>query len=224
MIGIIDYKMGNLRSVQKAFEAVGAKAEILKKPGDIGGIDRLVLPGVGAFGDGVAHLKEQGWVESMREFIDSGGPFLGICLGLQMLFDGSQEDAVGGELVKGLGVLAGEVLRFRVDEGAIEDRLKVPHMGWNAIAWERDDPLFAGLEQGVEVYFVHGYYAKPADGGGAGGGAGGGEGNSVVTSARCDYGESFCASVWRENVWATQFHPEKSQGVGLAMLRNFAGI
>ena len=211
MIGIIDYKMGNLRSVQKAFEEVGAQAEILNKPDDIVGVDHLVLPGVGAFGDGVDHLQKQGWVQPMKEFIDSGKPFLGICLGLQMLFGGSQEDAQGDVLVKGLEILDGEVLRFRVDDGPIEDRLKVPHMGWNTITWQREDPLFAGLQQDAAVYFVHGFYAKPDDVAG-------------VASAMCDYGQPFCASVWRDNVWATQFHPEKSQKVGLTMLRNFAGF
>ncbi len=212
MIGIIDYAMGNLRSVQKAFEHVGAQAVILSSATQVSDVDKLVLPGVGAFADGMSHLRSGGWVEAIRGYIGGGKPFLGICLGLELLFDGSQEDAGDGELVEGLGVLPGPVVRFSNDapDGS---RLKVPHMGWNTIEWQRDDPLLRGLSQGDAVYFVHSYYAQPTV-----------TDQAPVISATADYGIQFCASVWRENVWATQFHPEKSQRVGLNILRNFVSI
>lgn len=207
-IGIIDYGMGNLRSVQKALQSVGADAVVLTDPTDQ--VDRLILPGVGAFADGMANLTARGWVEPIRRFIDSGRPFLGICLGLQLLFDGSQEDAVGGHPVPGLGLLPGQVVQFVPQNVQGKPRLKVPHMGWNAVSWQRSDPLLAGLTSGVGVYFVHGYYALPGD-------------DSVISST-CDYGIKFCASIWRKNIWATQFHPEKSQAVGLQMLANFSSM
>lgn len=212
MIGIVDYGVGNLRSVQKALEQVGAPAAILASPDHLKNIDRLILPGVGAYGDGMAMLAQRGWVDSVRSFVQSGRPFLGICLGLQLLFEGSEEDAAqGASLVPGLDILPGAVVRFREEQAA--PRLKVPHMGWNSLAWKRDDPLFRGLNQGDAVYFVHSFYAKPTESPG-----------EPVTSATCDYGGPFCASIWRGNVWATQFHPEKSQRVGLRILSNFATI
>jgi glutamine amidotransferase len=141
---------------------------------------------------------------------------LGICLGLQLLFEGSEEDAPSVEQpVPGLAVLPGDVVRFQCDK--TEPRLKVPHMGWNAIRWQRDDPLFAGLEQDAYVYFVHSYYVIP-------GVPEGGDLDESVASADCDYGGPFCASVRKDNLWATQFHPEKSQRVGLKMLENFTGF
>ncbi len=213
MIGIIDYAMGNLRSVQKAFEHVGTRASILASPDDVSGIDRLVLPGVGAFADGMEHLTRLSWVDVIRDFIDSGKPFLGICLGMQLLFDGSQEDAPGiQQPVAGLSVLPGQVVRFsnQAPDGA---RLKVPHMGWNSLTWQRDDPLLAGVNQGDAVYFVHSYYAQPHA-----------DQAATIISTTADYGGAFCASVWRDHIWATQFHPEKSQRVGLRMFANFAKI
>lgn len=212
MIGIVDYGVGNLRSVQKALEQVGAPAAILNSPDHLKNIDRLILPGVGAYGDGMAMLAQRGWVDPVRRFVQSGRPFLGICLGLQLLFEGSEEDAAAGAtLVPGLAILHGSVVRFREEQAA--PRLKVPHMGWNTLAWKRDDPLFRGLNQGDAVYFVHSFYARPYE-----------SSDNPVTSATCDYGGPFCASVWHGNVWATQFHPEKSQRVGLRILANFAVI
>jgi len=218
MIGIIDYGMGNLRSVQKALQRVGATARILPAPDTSEmseKVSHLVLPGVGAFGDGMAHLRECGWIEPIREFIASGRPFLGICLGMQLLFEGSQEDAPSPDQpVEGLGVLPGQVVRFH-GEAFGPGRCKVPHMGWNTLFWERDDPLLGGVEQGAAVYFVHSYYVQPR------------MSNDVnVTSARSEYPDAhpFCATVWRDNLWATQFHPEKSQAVGLRMLANFASF
>ncbi len=201
MIGIVDYGMGNLRSVQKALQRCGAAAEILRRPDEVAGVDRLVLPGVGAFADAIGNLRSGGWDEPILRFIDTGKPFLGICLGLQLLFEVSCED---GEH-RGLGVLPGKVVRFEPTDRA----LKVPHMGWNALRFEQPDhPLFAGLAPGCCVYFVHSYYAAPAE--------------STDVAATADYDGPFCASVRRNNVWATQFHPEKSQQVGLTMLANFA--
>ncbi len=210
MIGIIDYQMGNLRSVQKAFESVGAPAVLLTVPDHQKEVDQLVLPGVGAFADGMAHLRQGGWIDGIRSFVESGRPFLGICLGMQLLFDSSEEDAAGPDQpVDGLSVLRGKVVRF--DHTAVEgQRLKVPHMGWNTIRWHRDDPLLRGLNQDTAVYFVHSYYVQPVA-------------DSMV-SAVADYGGVFCASVRYQNVWATQFHPEKSQKVGLTILRNFTSF
>ncbi|MCE9590597.1 MAG: imidazole glycerol phosphate synthase subunit HisH [Planctomycetes bacterium] len=212
MIGIVDYGVGNLRSVQKALEQLDARAAILAGPDQLRGIDRLILPGVGAYGDGMAMLRQRGWVAPVLDFIRTGKPFLGICLGLQLLFDGSEEDApANGPLVPGLAALPGAVVRFREEQAT--PRLKVPHMGWNTLTWQRDDPLLRGLNQGDAVYFVHSYYARPVE-----------SAARPVASAMCDYGGPFCASLWRDNVWATQFHPEKSQRVGLKILANFAAV
>jgi glutamine amidotransferase len=207
-LGIIDYKMGNLRSVQKAFEHVGAQAVVLSSAAQIQSVDKLVLPGVGAFADGMAHLRDMGFAAQIKAFIAADKPFLGICLGMQLLFDSSQEDAASPtQPIAGLGVFRGQVVRFEEDQGDGQ-RIKVPHMGWNNIQFKADDPLFDGLKQDDAVYFVHGYYARPDD--------------AADTSAVCAYGQPFCASVWRKRIWATQFHPEKSQHVGLRMLENFA--
>jgi glutamine amidotransferase len=197
---IVDYGMANLRSVQKAFEAVGAAAEIASDPARVAGAGRLVLPGVGAFRDAVARLRETGLAETLARHIGDGRPFLGICLGLQMLFTRSHEDGVHS----GLDLFPGEVVRFPHRPG-----LKVPHMGWNTLRLRKPDcPLFAGLPPDPAFYFVHSYYVVPAQ--------------PEVVAAEADYPEPFCAAVWSGNVFATQFHPEKSQDVGLTMLRNFA--
>jgi glutamine amidotransferase len=199
-IAIVDYGMANLRSVQKAFERVGFAAEVTSDPGRVSEAAKVVLPGVGAFQDAIAKLRETGLADSITGHIHSGKPFLGICLGLQLLFSRSHEDG----LFPGLDLFRGDVVRFPEIPG-----LKVPHMGWNTLRFPRPGcPLFAGLPADPAVYFVHSYHAAPLDRG--------------VVAAEADYPEPFCAAVWRENVFATQFHPEKSQDVGLAMLRNFA--
>ena len=197
-IVIVDYGMGNLRSVQKALEKVGFPAAISGDPGDVRRAEKLVLPGVGAFRDAIARLHEADLARPIVEHVRGGRPFLGICLGLQLLFDRSYEDGV----YEGLGLLAGEVVRFPDEPG-----LKVPHMGWNALRFRTPAPLFRGLPEGSAVYFVHSYYAKPADEG--------------VIAAEADYPTPFTAAVWKDNILATQFHPEKSQRVGLTMLKNF---
>jgi imidazole glycerol-phosphate synthase subunit HisH len=200
MIGIVDYSMGNLRSVQKALQKLNADARIIDAPDLVDACDKLIVPGVGAFADAMAQLNSRRLVAPIKSFIDSGRPFLGICLGLQLLFDVGEED---GEH-PGLGVIPGRVVRFQ----PADPNLKVPHMGWNALDIVPDDnPLFTGVKSGDHVYFVHSYYAAPAD-------------DSVV-AARADYGGPFCCSVHRDNLWATQFHPEKSQHVGLKILANF---
>ncbi|MEX0678146.1 MAG: imidazole glycerol phosphate synthase subunit HisH [Pirellulales bacterium] len=201
MIAIIDYQMGNLRSVQKGFEKVGHRATITSDPDALAQADKVVLPGVGAFGDAMAELERRELVEPIRRAVDSGKPFLGICLGLQLLFDVGYEHGTH----KGLGILRGEVVRFDVPHG-----YKVPHMGWNQLAIRRPAPLLAGLADGVHCYFVHSYYVVPAD--------------ANVVAAETDYPAPFCSVVWRDNLFATQFHPEKSQQHGLRMLANFAEL
>jgi len=202
-ISIIDYGMANLRSVQKAFESVGVSADIISTPEAIERADRIVLPGVGAFADAVRTLREKELGGPILAQIKKGTPFLGICLGLQMLFDVGYEDGVH----QGLGVLKGKCVRFDVDETL---GLKVPHMGWNQLDIKRPSPLFKDLPAGAGVYFVHGYHVVPD------------EANVIATTT--DYGRPFVSSVWRDNVMATQFHPEKSQRVGLKILANFAGL
>ena len=199
MIAIIDYQMGNLRSVQKGFERVGYQATITADPRDIEQADKVVLPGVGAFRDAAAELKHRGMWEPIRTTISENKPFLGICLGLQLLFDASYED---GEH-QGLGVLPGKVIRFD-----IPGEYKVPHMGWNEIQFVRRPPILEGIDEGTHFYFVHSYHVVPDD-------------RSVV-AIESDYHRPFCAMIWRDNLFATQFHPEKSQAQGLQLLRNFA--
>jgi len=199
VIAIIDYGMGNLRSVQKGFERVGHMATITNDPHVVAKADHVVLPGVGAFADAIAELRRRDLVEPVREAIASGKPFLGICLGLQMLFDRGYEDGCH----EGLGVLAGEVVRFQVPP-----EYKVPHMGWNELSIVRRPPMLAGIEEGTHFYFVHSYYVAPTD--------------PSVIAAQASYPEPFTAMVWRDNLVATQFHPEKSQAHGLRLLKNFA--
>jgi len=201
MIAIIDYDMANLRSVQKAFEHVGHGAEIITRPEQVDAAERVVLPGVGAFADAVVTLRERGLAEAVMRHIERGKPFFGICLGLQMLFDVGYED---GEH-RGLGVLTGACVRFDVDATL---GLKVPHMGWNQLDVRRRSPILNGLPDGANVYFVHGYHVAPSD--------------DFVVATTTNYGRPFVSSVWRDNVVATQFHPEKSQAVGLQILKNFA--
>ena len=196
MIALIDYGMGNLRSVQKAFEACGASPEVTSDPKDIEKADKIVLPGVGAFSHAMQELKKRKLLGVLKEKIGDGTPYLGLCLGLQLLFSRSEE---GKE--KGLGILPGEVKRFR---GA----LKVPHMGWNTLSVKKKNcPLLEGVGVSDYFYFVHSFYAVPEE-------------KSAVSSTT-GYGKEFCSSVWQDNIFATQFHPEKSQKAGLGILRNF---
>lgn len=201
MITIIDYGMGNLRSVQKACEYLGYEAKITSSAAEIARAEKLILPGVGAFRDAIGHLKEQNLVDPIREYITSDKPFLGVCLGLQLLFEKSYED---GEY-EGLGVIPGEVVRFPALPG-----LKVPHMGWNRLEVRGDQPLFRGIPAEAYVYFVHSYYVVPAD--------------ESVVAATTEHGIRFCSAIARNNLFATQFHPEKSQRVGLKILDNFASF
>jgi len=202
-IAILDYGMANLRSVQKAFEHVGVRAEIIDTPQQIERADKLVLPGVGAFQDAVATLREKGFDVPIVRHIEKGKPFFGICLGLQMLFDVGYED---GEH-KGLGVLRGTCVRFDVDKIM---GLKVPHMGWNQLFVKKPSPILRDLPNDAGVYFVHSYHVVPAD-------------DSIIATTT-DYGRPFVSSIWRDNLMATQFHPEKSQAVGLKILENFAKL
>ena len=209
MIAIVNYGMGNLRSVQKALERVGAQAQLIDTPGQIASALKLILPGVGAFGDGMAHLRERGMIEPLQSYARSGRPMMGICLGMQLLFDSSTEDAPSADQpIHGLGILPGKVVRFQEDQGPGRPRLKVPHMGWNQIDFAPGTPLFAGLSPGDHAYFVHGYYCVPTD--------------PSDTAATTTYGSALCSAVHRGNLWATQFHPEKSQHVGLRILENFS--
>jgi glutamine amidotransferase len=211
MIGIIDYGMGNLRSVQKALQRLGADAQILRAPAELDQVDKLILPGVGAFADGMANLRAGGWVEPIHRYVEAGGILLGVCLGMQLLFESSEEDAPSAEQpVEGLSLLPGRVVRFNEQRGG--QRLKVPHMGWNQLTCPREDPLMLGVKDGRHVYFVHGYYVEPD------------ETRHPITSASSDYGGPFTASIWRDNIWGTQFHPEKSQRVGLTILQNFVNL
>jgi len=201
VIALIDYGMGNLRSVEKALRTVGADVQLATAPQQVERANAVVLPGVGAIGDCVRNLAQQQLVPPLRDFIASGRPFLGICLGLQALFDESEES--GG--VKGLGVFPGSVPRFRVPN------LKVPHMGWNRLQMVQSNcPLLNDVPPGSFVYFVHSYYVAPKD-------------RSLVCTTT-DYGGDFCSMIWRSNLFATQFHPEKSQAVGLKMLENFVSL
>ena len=207
MITIIDYEMGNLRSVEKAFEKLGFDARISNKPGDLLTTDKIVLPGVGAFKDCIANLHDGGFVEPLLQHVEAGKPLLGICVGMQMLFDESEE--FGRH--KGLGLIPGKVARFPagMEEGG--ERLKVPHMGWNTIQIKRPAPIFKGIAEGSYVYFVHSYYCASD--------------NPENVAANCRYGDiEFTAAIWRDNLMATQFHPEKSQDIGLNIFKNFAEL
>jgi glutamine amidotransferase len=207
MLGIVDYGMANLRSVQKAFERIGHQASIISKADEIRRADRLVVPGVGAFCDAIEVLQKTGLADAIKNHVRAGRPMLGICLGLQLLMDVGYEDGKH----EGLGLIGGECIRFKVDQAPPHGAgLKVPHMGWNSIHWERPVPLFKGINQGAYVYFVHSYHVVPRDSG--------------VIGATTDYGGPFVAAIWKDNIMATQFHPEKSQEVGAAMLKNFAEL
>jgi imidazole glycerol-phosphate synthase subunit HisH len=200
-IAIIDYQMGNLRSVQKGFEKVGHAATITSDANELARAEKIVLPGVGAFGDAIAELRRRELVQPIKEAIQSGKPFLGICLGLQLLFDVGYE---GGEF-EGLGVLRGKVVRFDLPR-----EFKVPHMGWNRGTIRHRGGVLEGIGDETFFYFVHSYYVVPED--------------QALVAIETEYGQPFCAAVWRDNLFATQFHPEKSQADGLRILKNFAEL
>lgn len=203
MIALLDYGSGNLRSVHKALLRVGATVRLVQRPAEIGDARALVLPGVGAFDDCVNALQRQELFAATLDFIRSGRPFLGICVGYQALFEASDEF---NSCAAGLGVFAGRVVRFRPQPG-----LKIPQIGWNQLEIARPDcPLYRGIADGSHVYFVHSFHPEPAEPG--------------IIATRTDYGGSFASSVWRDNVFATQFHPEKSQAVGLKLLANFVAL
>jgi glutamine amidotransferase len=207
MITIIDYEMGNLRSVAKAFERLGYAVRVSSNPADLQTTDKIVLPGVGAFRDCINNLRTGGFVEPLLQHVASGKPLLGICVGMQMLFDESEE--FGRH--QGLGLVSGRVVRFPagMEEGG--ERLKVPHMGWNNLRIKRAAPIFKETLDGSFVYFVHSYYCSADD--------------PSDVAATCRYGDvEFCAAVWRDNLMATQFHPEKSQTVGLNIFNQFGKL
>ncbi len=198
MITILDYGRGNLRSVQKAFERVGYEARITQDPASVRRAENLVLPGQGAFADCMKTLKEKGLADSLADFIASGRPYLGICLGLQILFEGSEEHG----RPEGLGLVEGRVRRFALKN------LKVPHMGWNTLAVRKNTPPLAGVGPEDRFYFVHSYRVEPAD--------------PSIVATTTDYGGEFVSSIAYDNVFACQYHPEKSQRKGLEILRAFA--
>ena len=198
MIAIIDYGMGNLRSVSKAFEAVGHEAVVTRDPRVIANASHVVLPGVGAFGECMMNIEQYGLAEPTCKAIQSGKPFLGICLGLQLLFTESEEFGTH----KGLGIIPGKVRRFEIDP-----TLKVPHMGWNQVNIQRPCPLFEGIGDGANWYFVHSYFVDPRD--------------KQIAATMTIYGIPFVSSIWKDNILACQFHPEKSQAVGLQLIKNF---
>lgn len=202
MIGIIDYGMGNLRSVQKALEHLQVDARIVRLPSELNDVDGLILPGVGAFRDAIAELKRHDFVQAIRDHVNAETPFLGICLGLQLFFETSYEDGT----YEGLGILAGDVTRFQP-----EADVKIPHMGWNAIQLKHSNDLFRGLSSGDYFYFVHSYFVRPRD-------------EEVVTATTTHGTQTFVSAVSRGSLYATQFHPEKSQRVGLHLLKNFANL
>jgi glutamine amidotransferase len=200
MIAIIDYGMGNIHSVQKALQLYTPRTLVTNSPDEIKKCDKIVLPGVGAFADAVRELKKQNLILALKEQIKHKKAFLGICLGMQILFEASQE----ANKEKGLGILKGKVMRFR------EKGLKVPHIGWNQLKFKNGCPLLKDIPQNSYVYFCHSYYPEPED-------------NSVIT-ATCDYGIDFACVVWQENIYGVQFHPEKSQSVGLKVIENFVNL
>ncbi|MBU1906303.1 MAG: imidazole glycerol phosphate synthase subunit HisH [Candidatus Omnitrophica bacterium] len=202
MIAIIDYGMGNIHSVNKALGLYGVKTIVTDKVEDIKSAEKLVLPGVGAFDDAKEELEKRGLIDLLLEQVRSKKPFLGICLGMQLLFDQSEEAKVS----KGLGLIKGSVKRFEAKEGR-----KVPHMGWNQLNHLKHDcPLLRDVQNDAYVYFCHSYYPAPSD--------------QNLVAASTDYGMDFAALVWKENLFGVQFHPEKSQAVGLKIMENFVKV
>ncbi len=202
MIAIIDYGMGNIHSVQKALELAGARTVVTNRLKDIELAEKLVLPGVGAFGDAMSELKKQDLVSAIKDQLNDKKPLLGICLGMQLLFQESQE----GKESKGLGILGGTVKKLPASSG-----LKIPHMGWNELKIKNKNcPLLEDIAESSYVYFCHSYYPQPRDG--------------SLTAASCEYGIEFSCIVWQDNIYGVQFHPEKSQQAGLKMLKNFVAL
>jgi glutamine amidotransferase len=206
MISIIDYGMGNLRSVEKGFLKVGVDVKVTSRPEDIESADGVVLPGVGAFKDCMKELKNLDLIEATVNAIKKGKPYLGICLGLQVLFSESEEFGK----CRGLDIFRGKVVKFEFGIQSQESGLKIPQMGWNVINIRKDNPLYEGIPDKSYFYFVHSYYVAPD------------EENIVATTT--DYGVEFTSSVWKDNIFAVQFHPEKSQALGLQLLKNFGNI
>ena len=202
MIGVIDYGAGNLKSVSNSLSAMDAKAKLVKSPEDLCGVTSIIFPGVGSFGDSSNHLEEQKLFEPLKNWILEDRPFLGICIGFQMLFETSDESP--GAI--GLGVLSGKVVRFDQTQS-----LKIPHMGWNKInIKQKSDPIWEGIDESPHFYFVHSFYPKPDE--------------DKIVASTTPYGCEFTSSVRKGNLFATQFHPEKSQGSGLRLIRNFLSL
>jgi glutamine amidotransferase len=202
MIAIIDYGMGNIHSVKKALEHFGAKTLVTNNPKDIEASDKAILPGVGAFDDAMAELKKRKLIPAINEHIKNKKTFLGICLGMQLLLEESEE----ASKTKGLGILKGKVTRFKDKKG-----YAVPHIGWNQLKIERNDsPLLKDIPDRAYVYFCHSYYPRPLDAG--------------IIATTTDYGMDFASILWQDNIYGTQFHPEKSQAVGLKILENFVNL
>ena len=202
MIGVIDYGAGNLKSVSNSLSAMDAKAKLVKSPEDLCGVTSIIFPGVGSFGDSSNHLEEQKLFEPLKNWILEDRPFLGICIGFQMLFETSEESP--GAI--GLGVLSGKVVRFDQTQS-----LKIPHMGWNKInIKQKSDPIWGGIDESPHFYFVHSFYPKPDE--------------DKIVASTTPYGCEFTSSVRKGNLFATQFHPEKSQGSGLRLIRNFLSL
>jgi glutamine amidotransferase len=198
MIGIIDYGMGNLHSVLNAFLSLGKRAKIISKPPQLKGITHCVLPGVAAFGDAMSILNKSKMTEAIRDYVATGKPFMGICLGLQLLFESSQESPKA----KGLGIVKGKVVKFK-------GKVKIPHIGWNRLKITKKNPLFNGIKDGSFVYFCHSYYVQPKE---------------KVVIGETNYTKNYASVVGKDNVFGIQFHPEKSQSVGLKILENFTKL
>ena len=206
MIAIIDYGMGNLRSVQKAFERIGHSAVVTRDKKVINDAEKIVLPGVGAFPDCMKNLDDLGLIDPIIKGIVSGKPFLGICLGMQLLFTESDEFGIH----KGFDLIKGRVIKFPEGLSSNGTKLKIPHMGWNEIRMMKRAPMLENLPEKSFLYFVHSYYVVPED--------------KEVIATTTDYGVEFVSSIWKDNIFACQFHPEKSQQVGLKILENFGGM
>ena len=202
MIALLDYGAGNVRSVQKALTAAGGDVHLVPSPELVMQADAVVLPGVGAFDDCINAMRQQELFETAREFVSTGKPFLGICVGYQALFENSEEF---NSSAAGLGIFEGSVVRFP------DADVKVPQIGWNEVHFTQPDcPILQGIESGSHFYFVHSYYPQPKD--------------KSIVATRTEYGVNFTSAIWRDNVFATQFHPEKSQKVGLQLLTNFVNL